>query len=425
MKISQVEQKSNKKGVMDVSVDVHKDMLNFFFEAGGKEYSDECANRAATVKARLHGYHRIATAKGMDTLRIICEPTGDYHTKLLRIARTMGFSTCFVNTESVARFRMIETNDTGKTDTKDPRVIRTLGKLGKVITHQILDENYLMLRKLGKIYDETDTAITRLKCRIDKLLLELFCDYSFQKDFLYARSGLALIQCYHGNPVRILKSGYRAFCFRMRKRAPHIQTQTLKRLWDDAQSSILNERPEGYLKLLEAHLEQLVDDCLAQKQRKDAIERAMIDLIRQLREEDPRIPPSTPGVINDKNIARLLGETGPLHEFTGWRTVMRYGGLNICMRKSGRYQGQNKISKKGRSLLRKVLHHIVLPLVKKGALYGSYYDRKRQIEKMPGTKAMVCVARNFLKKFYGWYRSGEMFNHERFFSCGTQQKAVA
>jgi transposase len=361
----------------------------------------------------------------MDALRIICEPTGDYHTKLLRIARTMGFSTCFVNTESVARFRMIETNDTGKTDTKDPRVIRTLGKLGKVITHRILDEKYMMLRKLGKIYDETDTTITRLKCRIDKLLVELFCDYSFQKDFLYARSGLALIQCYHGNPVRILKSGYRAFCVRMRKRAPHIQTQTLKRLWSDAQSSILNEQPEGYLKLLEAHLEQLVDDCLAQRQRKDAIAQAMIDLVRQLREEDPRIPPSTPGVISDKNIARLLGETGPLHEFTGWRTVMRYGGLNICMRKSGKYQGRNKISKKGRSLLRKVLYHIVLPLVKKRALYGSYYDRKRQIEKMPGTKAMVCVARHFLKKFYGWYRSGEMFNHERFFSCTMQHKAVA
>ena len=41
MKISQTEQKSNKNGVMDVSVDVHKDMLNFFFEAGGKEYSDD------------------------------------------------------------------------------------------------------------------------------------------------------------------------------------------------------------------------------------------------------------------------------------------------------------------------------------------------------------------------------------------------
>lgn len=409
---------------MDVSVDVHKDILNFFFEAGDREYSDECANRTATVKARLHAYHRIASAQGMDSVRIICEPTGEYHTKLLGIARTMGFSTCFVNTESVARFRMIETNDANKTDTKDPRVIRTLGKLGKVITHRILDEKYMVLRKLGRIYDETDTTITRLKCRIDKLLLELFCDYSFQKDFLYTRSGLALIRCYHANPVRIIKSGYRSLCIRMRKRAPYIQTRTLKRLWDDAQSSILNEQPEGHLKLLETHLEELMDDYLKLTQRKDAIVQALIDLIRQLREEDPRIPPSTSGVITDKNMARLLGETGPLHEFASWRTVMRYGGLNICMRKSGKYQGRNKISKKGRPLLRKVLQHIVLPLVRKGALYGEYYARKRQIEKMPGTKAMVCVARHFLKKFYGWYRSGQAFNHERFFSC-TQQKAVA
>ena len=38
----------------------------------------------------------------------------------------MGFS-CFVNTESVARFRMIETNDTGKTDTKDPGSLAVWG----------------------------------------------------------------------------------------------------------------------------------------------------------------------------------------------------------------------------------------------------------------------------------------------------------
>ena len=43
--------------------------------------------------------------------------------------------------------------------------------------------------------------------RIDKLLSELFCDYSFKKDFLYSQSGLALIGCYHCNPVRILRVG--------------------------------------------------------------------------------------------------------------------------------------------------------------------------------------------------------------------------
>ena len=98
-------------------------------------------------------------------------PQGSIITSSFGLPVRMGFSTCFVSAESVAKFRMIETNDTGKTDTKDPRVIRTLGKLGKVITHRILNENYMVLRKLGRVYDETDSAITSLKCRIDKLLI--------------------------------------------------------------------------------------------------------------------------------------------------------------------------------------------------------------------------------------------------------------
>ena len=189
MRISQTAQKSNKNQAMDISVDVHKDMLNFFFEAGSKEYSDECNNRTTIIMGKLEAYHRIALAQGMKTLRIICEPTGEYHKKLFRTARKMGFLTCFVNAESVAKFRVIETNDNGKTDTKDPRVIRTLGRLDKVVTDRVIGEDYMVLRKLGMMYDETDQANTRLRCRIDRLLVELFCDYSFKKDFLYTPSG--------------------------------------------------------------------------------------------------------------------------------------------------------------------------------------------------------------------------------------------
>jgi hypothetical protein len=67
----------------------------------------------------------------------------------------------------------------------------------------------------------------------------------------------------------------------------------------------------------------------------------------------------------------------------------------------------------------------VLPLVREGCLYGSYYSRKKNQEKMPGNKAMTCVSRHFLKKFHGWYKSGEAFNRERFFSCETQYQNVA
>lgn len=241
MKITQTAQKIKLNQVLDISVDVHKDTLNFFFAIGGKEYTDECNNRTNIIENKLKAYHKIALEHGMKNLRIICEPTGQYHNKLFRTARRMGFLTCFVNAESVVKFRVIETNDTGKTDTKDPRVIRTLAELNKVIQHRMIGEEYLILRKLNKIYDEADVANTRLRCRIDRLLIDLFCDYSFKKDFLYSTSGMALVEQYDCNPYRIVKGGYKRFCSRMCKAAPRIRDKTLERLWADAQSSVLNE----------------------------------------------------------------------------------------------------------------------------------------------------------------------------------------
>ncbi len=104
---------------------------------------------------------------------------------------------------------------------------------------------------------------------------------------------------------------------------------------------------------------------------------------------------------------------------------MRYGGLNICERKSGKYEGLCKITKKGRPLLRKILGIIIFPLVRKSSLYGKYYHGKKEIDKMSGTKAMTAVSRNFLKKFFGWYKSGKEFDINRFFTCKTEYKMAA
>jgi transposase len=425
MKITQTAQKIKVNLAMDVSVDVHKDTLNFFFETEGKEYVDECKNRTTVIQKKLKEYHEVALDQGMKTLRIICEPTGEYQNKLFRTARKMGFLTCYVNAESVAKFRVVETNDNGKTDTKDPRVISTLGQLNKTLRHRILDDDYLTLRKLNKVLDEVDEVKKSIRCRTSKLLVEMFCDYSFEKDFLYIPSGRALVEKFGCNPYRVVNAGYRRFCAAMKKEAPRVRETTLKRLWDDAQSSALNEQPEGYIEVIEIQLKQLMEDYWRNEDRSEAIIEKMIEILNRLRKSDPNIPKAVKGVINDKHIARLLGETGPLGDFAGSRMLMRYGGLNIRMRQSGRYSGLNKITKKGRPLLRKVLQRIVFPLVRQNCLYGPYYHRKKEVDKMPGNKIITCVSRHFLRKFYGWYKSGEAFDQQRFFSCETQYRKAA
>ncbi len=341
MRITQNLHEIKPNQVLDVSVDVHKEILNFFFSLEGKEYRDECPNHTRSIEKRLSKYRDIALEQGIARLRLICEPTGDYQNKLLRTARRQGHLTCLVNAESVFKFRVVETNDTGKTDTKDPKVIATLGRLNKVIHHRILNEDYLVLRKLGRIYHDLESEIISLRCKINRLLIELFCDFSFTKDFLYGNSGQVLINQFGCNPYRIIGVGFETFSATMKQAIPRIRRDTITRLWQDSESSILNELPEGYRDALEEQFRDLIAGFRNREKRIEQIVEQMKIILRRLRDDDPRIPPPTAGVISEKNLALLIAETGPIADFRNWRQLMRYAGLNLRMRQSGKYQGKN------------------------------------------------------------------------------------
>jgi len=92
----------------------------------------------------------MAKEHGLETLRVICEPFGGYQSKLLRTARRLGPLTAYVNGEAVAKFRVVETNDNGKTDLKDPHIIHTLASINKVLRHRERADEYLLLRKTGR-----------------------------------------------------------------------------------------------------------------------------------------------------------------------------------------------------------------------------------------------------------------------------------
>lgn len=125
------------------------------------------------------------------------------------------------------------------------------------------------------------------------------------------------------------------------------------------------------------------------------------------------------------NLARILGETGPLMDFRSKRRLLRYAGLNIRERTSGTFRGQDRISKKGRPLLRKVLGQATFPLLRKKHLYGPYYHRKTREEGMPPQKAKVAVMRKFLEMLYALVRSGEAFDERRFGLCESQYCVAA
>jgi transposase len=144
---------------------------------------------------------------------------------------------------------------------------------------------------------------------------------------------------------------------------------------------------------------------------------------RLLAQGEP-VPRAYKGIINEFRIARVLGETGPISDFSHKRSILRYAGLNLRERKSGKYVGKVKLSKKGRSPMRNVLCQAVFPLVRKGQLFGDYYHQKKAAG-MPGNKAMVAVMRKFLVIFYTLSRERVEFCPERVFQCQSQYKMAS
>ena len=407
-----------------LAFDVSKKTLNMATKITGQLTDHECRNFTPDIERELTTWKHRAHMAGYSQLLVVCEPTGCYHTTLLATAHRLGLQTAWVSGQAVFKMRAIETNDSGKTDLKDPHVIHTLASMGKTLICRHYDETYALLRQWHALYELADVECVRTKCLLASQLKVLFPDYDFQKDFLYTRSGAVLVDLYGMNPLRIVAESKEIFSQRMKQAVPRIRRSTLDRLYSQAQSSIRNQSNTRLVEIQQWRFGQLWDDCQRHQQRKDEAKQHMETLYLELCQFDPRLPQQQPEVITTFHLARIVAETGPVSDFDTLRKFMRYAGLNLREKQSGTYRGKNKLSKKGRSLLRKVLSLIVLPLVKKKGLYGPYYHNKKE-HGMSGTKAMTAVMRKFLKLFYGWYKSGGHFDRARVFACESQYQCAA
>ena len=144
-----------------------------------------------------------------------------------------------------------------------------------------------------------------------------------------------------------------------------------------------------------------------------------------MREHEANLPAPVRRVATACGLARFFAELGPLNHFQSWRQVLKFAGLNLRERQSGRYVGQTKISHKGRPQLRRIVMQMILPLVRRQELYGAFYSQKSTVQKMPGTKAMTAVARKFIKMIWGWSRANGDFDAARVFRPLSAQRQVA
>lgn len=381
-------------------------------------------NRTEAIRRALQSMRDRAGETRRTRLRVVVEPTGIYHQLLLRIARSIGLRTALVNAEHVVKMRTVVFGDDGKTDARDPLAIAAVADRGRLIVDRVLPEIYQVMRGWSALYQIAEEAMIDAKGRVHRALKYLFPDFDFSSDFLYSDSGQAIMKCYEFDPHRLSATTPARLLRRLRQHS-RILRSSVDRLLTQARSSATATPTGPCYEISLQHLRLAWADFMTSHQRREAARTKLEELYASARVEDPRLPAPERGVVTGCGLARLFAEMGPIDDFQSWRQVLKFGGMNIRERQSGRFVGQNKITHKGRPQLRCVAMQLVLPLVRRGALFGDYYAQKTGVQKMPGPKAMTAVARKFIKMIWGWTRTASAFDAARVFRALSTRPQAA
>lgn len=370
--------------------------------------------RAQVAEAKTHGYAG---------LQIVCESTSGYHKRLLRIARSEGCHTALVSAEQVKAMQVVESNDTGKSDVKDPRTMLLLVQLGKTLIDRQLSGEWNALRELNDDYEQAERRSTQAKNRIHGILLQLFPDLSFKSDWLFeGKAARAILDVYGFDSHKIVAQSEEQVSQLLRKKG--VRQKTITRLYHDAQQSILQPTHALWREVKVGQLIHAFEDLSVAQRRQEELRAKMVALLGVLQGNGEVKLHAHKDLIGPFLLARILAETGPLSDFHNVAQLLRYAGMNLRPNQSGLRRGKERQAKRGRARLRAVLAQAVLKLVVRTNLYGPYYHAKKAAG-MPGPVAMTAVARKFLKLLFGLQRSTHAFDPIRVFKCDAQYAKAA
>ncbi len=417
MKITVATDEFKTRPEMVIAFDVSKATLDYYALTINEQFcaTGSVSNRTSSIDTELEKFEKLASQTGSVDLLVVCEPTGGLERKLLHCARKRGLKTKYVNAESVKKMKVVINNDTGKTDAIDSYVIHEVAKKWKTLQVIERDGDYGTLNALSALFEAESRRCADLKNSIHAVIRQLFCDYSKNAKFTFNPSGLALMELYGFSPYKIVAAGYDSFFKTMKAHNKYFKAKTILDLWDDALSSVNHQQPEELTEALADQITHLYQQYSSMVQRKTGLEHKMCEVYSRL-EESEKLKDFTD--VNTFFKARIVAETGPLRNFSNAKKLIRFAGLNLIEKDSGTVTGSKRISKKGRSSLRKILYQIVFTLIRKNGLMHEYYKSKGG--KDSGTRVMVACMRKMLFAILGVYQSEQAYDAERVFTSQSQ-----
>jgi len=107
-------------------------------------------------------------------------------------------------------------------------------------------------------------------------------------------------------------------------------------------------------------------------------------------------------------VAGLIGEVGDFKKFNTISEITKLAGLDLYEVSSGKHRGKRRISKRGRSLMRKLLFFAAINAVKSNGIMHQRYQEMLD-RGMPKMKALVAISRKLLGLIFALARDNTVY----------------
>ena len=318
------------------------------------------------------------------------ESTGPYAEPFVHYLRSKPVTIVQVNPMHTKRVKEINNNSPLKTDEKDPRVIADILRLGHALSVVVPEGDAAYLRRLNNARERHIRERTALLNQLQQLVFIIFPEFKMVIKDIKIKTARSILKHYT-TPERIGATNRETLGEEMRKRSSgKFGAEHAELLISLARDTIgVKEGVTGIAMDIRHILVQL-----------EATDRFVAEIESEMKVTLARIPYST-RILSMKGlgtvtVAGLIGEVGDFTKFKTQSEIMKLAGLDLYEISSGKRKGQRRMSKRGRSLLRKILYYAAISTIRKNGIMHSYYMRLTG-RGMKRTSALVVIAKKLLR----------------------------
>ena len=295
------------------------------------------------------------------------------------------------------RVKEISDNSPLKTDDKDPRVIADIIKLGRTLSIVIPEGDAAYLRRLNNSRERHVRERTALVNQLQQLVFLLFPEFKKVIKDIKCRTPLYILKKYP-TPEAISVLDTPVLGEEMRKKSRgKFREHHADMLINLAKNTVgIREGVSGLSMDIRHILVQL-----------EMLKSLIAEIENEMEIALGRIPYSSKllsikglGIVS---VAGIIGEIGDFKKFQTQGEIMKLAGLDLYEISSGKMKGQRRISKRVRSLLRKILYYAEIQTIRKNGILHDYYTRLTE-RGMKRIMALVAVSRKLLGIIYAIVR---------------------